>query len=68
MRQDERSKAPQPPGRMDSLSGEPVEARQGYLAMEGVNRLDRTESRKSGYSIVAPKAGGYIGVQDIVNS
>ena len=68
MRQDERSKAPQPPVRMDSLSGEPVEARQGYLAMEEVNRLDRTESRKSGYSIVAPKAGGYIGVQDIVNS
>ena len=66
-RQEERSRAPQPPVRMDSLSGESAR-QQGYVAMEEVNRLDRTESRKSGYSIVAPKAGGYIGVQDIVNS
>ena len=68
-RQEERSRAPQPPVRMDSLSGEEsVEGRQGYVAMEEVNRLDRTESRKSGYSIVAPVTGGYIGIQDVVNS
>ena len=69
-RQEERSRAPKPPIRMDSLSGEEsVEGRrQGYVAMEEVNRLDRTESRKSGYSIVAPVTGGYIGIQDVVNS
>ena len=71
-RQEERSRAPQPPVRMDSLSGEEsVEQRQGYVDMDEVNRLDRTESRKSGYSIVtAPvvTGGGYIGIQDVVNS
>jgi len=56
---------------MDSLSGESAR-QQGYVAMEEVNRLGRTESRKSGYSIVAPRSdpvtGGYIGIQDVVNS
>ena len=70
-RQEERSRAPQPPVRMDSLSGESAR-QQGYVAMEEVNRLDRTDSRKSGYSIVAPRSdpvtGGYIGIQDVVNS
>ena len=66
-RQEERSRAPQPPVRMDSLR-EGGEGSEGYVAMEEVT--SGAPSRDPGYSRAvsfnaATAVSGYIGLQEV---
>lgn len=65
-KQQRRSRAPNPPVRMDSLGDQCAPPPNGYIAMEDVT--SPTSSTGSGYSMAVSGSGGYIGLQQVIQT